>query len=246
MSIPLEQIANMPAFSPYYPMPPARYRNVQIQYVHFRAETAALDRVLPACFEPADDGYCVAFGLSAAWSANYGRFEESGLFVKCTYNEQQGYFSPVVFLNSRSSIPAGREIYGTPKVFADIQVGIDAGQVITLTTVDAQSATLGTDGLLTDDVANANLAITGLDAAIDLVNTARGQIGSDQNRLGSALASILNVRENLAAAESRIRDVDVASETADLTRNAIMQQAAVSVLGQANVQPQLALSLLGG
>jgi flagellin len=57
--------------------------------------------------------------------------------------------------------------------------------------------------------------------------------------------SIATAGENLSAAESRIRDVDVAHETADLTRNSIMQQAAASVLAQANIQPQLALSLLG-
>jgi flagellin len=68
--------------------------------------------------------------------------------------------------------------------------------------------------------------------------------GRAQNRCSRAIASIANARENLSAAESRIRDVDVASETADLTRNSILQQAAVSVLSQANVQPQLALSLL--
>ena len=60
----------------------------------------------------------------------------------------------------------------------------------------------------------------------------------------STLASIQNTTENLSAAESRIRDVDVAWETADLTRNTILQQAATSVLAQANLQPQLALSLL--
>ena len=65
-----------------------------------------------------------------------------------------------------------------------------------------------------------------------------------QNRLTSTIASIAVARENLSAAESRIRDVDVALETADLTRNTILQQAAVSILGQANVQPQLALNLL--
>ena len=105
MTIPLEHIANMPAFSPYYPMPPARYRNVCFQYVYFRADPAAVDRVLPACFQPSADGFCAAFGLSAQWTANYGKFEESGLIVKCTYKGQQGYFAPVVFLNSRSSIP---------------------------------------------------------------------------------------------------------------------------------------------
>jgi len=78
-----------------------------------------------------------------------------------------------------------------------------------------------------------------------LVNTARGALGASQNRLTSAYTSIQSARENLSAAESRIRDVDVAYETADLTRNSILQQAAVSVLSQANVQPQLALRLLG-
>jgi flagellin len=69
-------------------------------------------------------------------------------------------------------------------------------------------------------------------------------MGAFQNRLQSTLASIQNTTENLSAAESRIRDVDVAWETADLTRNTILQQAATSVLAQANLQPQLALSLL--
>ena len=125
MAIPLDTIANMPAFSPYYPMPPARYRNVRFQYVYFRADTSAVDRVLPACFEAADDGFCAAFGLTVPWSANYGQFQESGLLVKCTYEGQEGYFAPVVFLNSRGSIPAGREIYGTPKVFAEMRVQMD-------------------------------------------------------------------------------------------------------------------------
>ena len=140
MTIPLEQIANMPAFSPYYPMPPARYRNVRFQYVYFRADVAAVDRVLPACFEPAPDGFCAAFGLSAPWTANYGRFEESGLIVKCTYQGQQGYFAPVVFLNSRGSIPAGREIYGTPKVTAELDVGMDERVMYTETRLAGTSA----------------------------------------------------------------------------------------------------------
>ncbi len=125
MTIPMDQIANMPAFSPYYPMPPARYRSVRFQFVHFRADVSAVDRVLPACFKPSEDGLCVAIGLSVPWSANYGAFEESVLSVKCRFQGQEGFFSPVVFLNSRGSIPAGREIYGTPKVYAEMEVGMD-------------------------------------------------------------------------------------------------------------------------
>ena len=128
---------------------------------------------------------------------------------------------------------------------AVIQVGLDSGQTITVNTVDVQSATLGISALLVTTSANATTALAALDTAIGSVNTARGQLGADQNRLNSALASILNVRENLSAAESRIRDVDIASETTDLTRNAILQQAATAVLAQANTAPQLALGLLG-
>ena len=125
MTIPIDQITNMPAFSPYYPAPPARYRNARFQFVCFRADLSAIDRVLPSCFKPSQDGFCAAIGISVPWAANYGAFDESVLTVKCTYQGQVGFFSPVVFLNSRSSIPAGREIYGTPKVFADFKVGMD-------------------------------------------------------------------------------------------------------------------------
>jgi flagellin len=93
-------------------------------------------------------------------------------------------------------------------------------------------------------VANSGAALTAIDAAIDTVSTSRGDLGAPRTACSATIASIANARENLSAAESRIRDVDVASETADLTRNTILQQAAVSVLSQANVQPQLALSLL--
>jgi len=126
-----------------------------------------------------------------------------------------------------------------------IQVGIDSGQTIGVDLGDMQSAALGTAALDTTSVANANAAMAALDTAIDTVSTRRGTLGAGINRLQSAYSSILSVGENMSASESRIRDVDVAYETADLTRNSILQQAATSVLAQANQQPQLALSLLG-
>jgi flagellin len=141
----------------------------------------------------------------------------------------QTTFNGVNLLNSASTV--------------SIQVGTQANETITVTFADVTAATLSLTGDVTT-AANASSELATLDAAITSVTTARGQMGATQNRMQSAIASIANVRENLAAAESRIRDVDVALETADLTRNSILQQAATSVLAQANVQPQLALSLL--
>ena len=125
-----------------------------------------------------------------------------------------------------------------------IQVGLDAAETIGVTLQDATTATLGVDVIDVTTAAGANTALSLVDTAIDTVNAARGSLGASQNRLQSAIASIANSRENLSSAESRIRDVDVATETSDLTRNSILQQAAISVLSQANVQPQLALRLL--
>ena len=125
-----------------------------------------------------------------------------------------------------------------------MQVGSESGETIDVTFGDmtVSALSVGTD---ITTATNASAALDLIDAAIDSVTALRGGLGASQNRFQSTIRSIANVTENLAAAESRIRDVDVAAETADLTRNSILQQAAVAVLAQANVQPQLALSLLG-
>jgi len=127
-----------------------------------------------------------------------------------------------------------------------IQVGLDAGDTIDIALVDTTATSLGVNAVDVTSAANASSALAAIDGAIDELNTTRGGLGAAQNRLTSAFASILNARENLSASESRIRDVDVAMETADLSRNSIMQQAATAVLQQANVQPQIALRLLQG
>lgn len=91
---------------------------------------------------------------------------------------------------------------------------------------------------------NASAAIAAIDGAIDSVTSQRGSFGAIQNRLSSAVSTLGVQIENLSAAESRIRDVDVAAETAELTRNSILQQAATAILGQANQASGSALSLL--
>ena len=129
-----------------------------------------------------------------------------------------------------------------------IQIGTESGDTVDIGLVDSSSSALGLSGATFDltTVTNATGLLDTLDTAVDALVTTRGNLGAAQNRLQSAIRSIQNAQEKLAAAESRIRDVDVAAETADLTRNSIVQQAAVSVLAQANLQPQIALSLLQG
>ena len=83
-----------------------------------------------------------------------------------------------------------------------------------------------------------------VDVAISQVSTIRGDLGAIQNRLESTINNLQTSSENLSAARSRIIDADFAEETAVFSRNQIIQQAGISVLAQANQQPQVALSLL--
>ena len=131
----------------------------------------------------------------------------------------------------------------------DVQVGIfnTSDDRITVSLQDSQTATLGVDtGTVTlGTAATSQSAITAIDTAIDSVNNSRASYGAAQNQLSSALRNLENYTENLTETESRIRDVDFASETAEMTRSQIFQQAGISVLSQANSSPQAALSLLG-
>ena len=115
---------------------------------------------------------------------------------------------------------------------------------IDVTLNDSTAATLSIDTLDIGSGGNTSAAITAIDTAINSIASIRGGFGAITNRLNSVIANLGATSENLSAAESRIRDVDVAAESAALTRNSILQQAALSILGQANVQPQQALSLL--
>ena len=127
-----------------------------------------------------------------------------------------------------------------------IQVGI--GTAATDQIAIAQTTAMTTTGLgLTtgvDTSANAAIAMGEIDAAIETVSGARGDLGAVHNRLESSIRNINNMSENLSAANSRIRDVDIAAETSRMTSYQILQQAGIAILAQANMAPSLALSLL--
>ena len=91
----------------------------------------------------------------------------------------------------------------------------------------------------------ASAALTTIDSAISIIDAKRADLGAIQNRFQSTIRNLSSISENVSAARSRIRDTDFATETAQLTRWQIIQQASTTVLSQANQRPQAALSLLG-
>ncbi len=93
--------------------------------------------------------------------------------------------------------------------------------------------------------ANASNAIDRIDEALDKISSSRADLGAIQNRLASTISNLENVTQSLSAANSRIRDADFASETSDLTKSQILQQAGIAMLAQANASQQSVLSLLG-
>jgi len=127
---------------------------------------------------------------------------------------------------------------------AKFQIGANKDQTIDLSikNMDATSLGVNTNDVLTKDKAQAS--ILSLDGAIKSVSTERANLGSVQNRLEHTINNLKTSSENLTAAESRVRDVDMAKEMMNQTKNSILAQAAQAMLAQANQQPQGVLQLL--
>jgi len=116
---------------------------------------------------------------------------------------------------------------------------------MTATALGLQNAQ-GEDGIISiGTVEDANLTIGALDTALRQVNRQRADLGAYQNRFETAAQGVAIAAENLQAAESRIRDINMASEMVNYTRDAILSQAGVAMLAQANLRPQAVLQLLG-
>lgn len=132
-------------------------------------------------------------------------------------------------------------------------VGAEGGQTISVNLSSSKiqggdsfsAAGLKLTNTSVSTAANASAAIGTIDTAISAIGGVRADLGALQNRFQSTIRNLSNISENVSGARSRIRDTDFAAETAELTRNQIVQQASISVLSQANQRPQSALSLLG-
>lgn len=123
-----------------------------------------------------------------------------------------------------------------------MQVGANQNQILTMSTVSATSGSLGIGTV--DLVGAAGAAIAALDTAISRVSTFRSTFGAQQNRLEHTFNNLGMAAENMQAAESRIRDVDMAEQMTDLTRRQILSQSTMATLAQANMKPRLVLRLL--
>jgi len=115
---------------------------------------------------------------------------------------------------------------------------------LTTSTIGSTSMHLASASLST--ATNAQIALDLFDKAIEQLSTSRSNLGALQNRIMITINNLDVAHENLSAANSRIRDVDVAEESGRLTKNQILSQAGVAILGQANQLPSAALSLIGG
>jgi flagellin len=127
-------------------------------------------------------------------------------------------------------------------------VGANGGQTISVNLSKSGgygASGLGLTGMTVGTAAEASAALTTIDAAISSIGGSRADLGALQNRFQSTIRNLSNIVENVSGARSRIKDTDFATETAELTRNQILQQASQTVLSQANQRPQSALSLLG-
>jgi flagellin len=111
--------------------------------------------------------------------------------------------------------------------------------------LNTSATALGVADVNTVTKAAAQENLTKIDKAIEMLSGNRAEVGALQNRLGSSISNLSIYEENLSAANSRIKDVDVAAETSELTKANILSQAGVSVLSQANNNSQSALKLLG-
>jgi flagellin len=206
-------------------------------------------------------------GISLIQTAEGGLSEISSIIVRLrelavqaasdTVGDTERGFSDIEFQQLKDEINRiskgldfnGRKLLDGTGGIVDVQVGIhnDPFQdriTYDSTTTDSTLESLALMGETISHKEGAQLSLAKLDQALTRVSGVRANLGALQNRLQSTVNNLAIADENLSAANSRIRDVDVAAETAELAKNNILNQASVSVLAQANNAPQFALKLL--
>lgn len=206
-------------------------------------------------------------GVSLVQVAEGGLNEVSNMMIRLrelgvqassdTIGETERKFLDVEYQQLKSEIQRiaevtqfnGRDLLNGTGGIIDVQVGVQNDPFKDRISFNSSAANstlealgMTAEGLATKEQAQQSLAV--VDAGMTQVNAMRANFGAMQNRLNSTIANLSVAHENLSAANSRVRDADIAEETAELTRSSILMQAGVSVLGQANQAQQVALKLL--
>jgi len=163
-----------------------------------------------------------------------------------TKNVTFGAFGITVTINSQiADISANNTFDITATGSISLLIGANEGENMTISINDMRaSAFTGLETIDVSDAASAEAAVTTINDAIELVSAERSKLGAYQNRLEHTIKNLDNTAENLQAAESRIRDVDMAKEMMEFTKQNILVQAATAMLAQANQAPQGVLQLL--
>ena len=126
----------MPPHRPYYPPLPTYYRDVRFQIVFFTADPERLLAIVPEPLEPGADGLCAAFAIDVPFSSDYGPFQESGVMERVTFRGRSGFYCSHVFLNNVRAIVSGRERWGTPKMYAEVQCERQGNTLLSVTVMD--------------------------------------------------------------------------------------------------------------
>lgn len=207
-------------------------------------------------------------GISLVQTAEGGLTEVSNMMIRLrelavqaasdTIGDTERRFLDVEYQQLKSEIQRisevtefnGRDLLNGTGGLIDIQIGTrnDAFKDRISFNASAANATLESLGLIAESLGTkeqAQRSIATVDNGLVMVNAIRANFGAMQNRLQSTINNIMVYDENLSAAKSRVKDADIAAETAELTRNTMLLNAGVSVLGQANQAQQVALKLLG-
>jgi acetoacetate decarboxylase len=121
----------IPFDAPFYPMLPAWYRNVRFQQVLFRADPAEVAKLLPEPLEASPDGACCATGILIPFSTAYGAFNEAAVEMKVLFRGRPAWYTSHVWHDGPRGIAAGREIYGTPKIFSQIEIAFSEATMLT-------------------------------------------------------------------------------------------------------------------
>lgn len=188
----------------------------------------------------------IAGSITLATGGNSQTIDKTGFAAGDTFN----FDSLGIKIKTDSNYVVGGTAFNAQTIITSasngvaLQIGADAGQTMSITIGDMSASALGVDTLDISTKDAANLAITSITAATATVSTQRATLGAWQNRLEHTISNLGTSAENLTSAESRIRDVDMAKEMMEFTKNNILTQAAQAMLAQANQAPQGVLQLL--